>query len=181
MCSSDLSSGCAIALLAARVVNRLAGLVLWEGPFGQFEGGAPAWWGKVDEDMAAGRLEDAVADYMVGMPPEWLEAVKRSPGYPHLVLTWIPDGEALARVEAAGFQETLRGIDVPGSPALVGPAPDTKRTAGAPGGPYMSTTTSSPAGVLRAIVRAATCSVLLTSGAMATSVFRLSSLDSSRY
>jgi len=107
------SSGCAIALLAARVVNRLAGLVLWEGPFGQFEGGAPAWWGKVDEDMAAGRLEGAVADYMVGMPPEWLEAVKRSPGYPHLVLTWIPDGEALARVEAAGFQETLRGIDVP--------------------------------------------------------------------
>lgn len=107
------SSGCAIAMRAASHVERLAGLVLWEAPIGLFDGGAPAWWGTVAAHIAAGRLEDAVAAYMVGMPPEWLEQLRRSPDYPELVLSWIPDGEALSRVERDGLAATLRGTDAP--------------------------------------------------------------------
>lgn len=113
------SSGCAIAMLAAARVPRLAGLVLWEAPLGLFEGGAPAWWAGVREAIDAGDLETAVARYMVGMPPEWLEELERSPDYPGLVLGWTPDGEALARVEERGCADVLRGVAAPVT-ALVG-------------------------------------------------------------
>lgn len=103
------SSGCAIAVCAASRVEKLAGLVLWEAPIGQFDGGAPAWWKSVAAHIAAGRLEDAVAAYMVGMPAEWLDELRQSPDYPHLVLSWIPDGEALVRVERDGLETSLRG------------------------------------------------------------------------
>jgi len=107
------SSGCAIALRAAPRVPGLAGLALWEAPLGQFEGGAPAWWAVVEQAITDGRLEDAVAAYMVGMPPEWLEELRRSPDYPGLVLSWIPDGEALASVESDGLAAHLGGLPVP--------------------------------------------------------------------
>ncbi|GAA2449672.1 alpha/beta fold hydrolase [Agromyces soli] len=107
------SSGCAIALRAAPRVPRLAGLVLWEAPVGQFESGAPAWWAAVERAVADDRLEDAVAAYMVGMPPEWLEELRRSPDYPELVLSWIPDGEALASIEADGLPAHLGRVTAP--------------------------------------------------------------------
>lgn len=107
------SSGCAIAMQAADRVRRLAGLVLWEAPFFQFDGGAQRWWNAVRESIDAGRLEDAVAEYMVDMPPEWLEGLKRSPAYPDLVLSWVPDGTALANVESLGLEASLRDISVP--------------------------------------------------------------------
>lgn len=107
------SSGCSIAILAASRVERLAGLVLWEMPFGQFEQGAPDWWRAVQESIDAGRLEDAVGQYMIDMPPEWLEGLKHSPAYPELIHSWIPDGESLAKVESAGLEASLRGVGVP--------------------------------------------------------------------
>ena len=107
------SSGCAIAIEAASRVERLAGLVLWEAPIGQFTVGAPAWWAAVDTAITEGRLEDAVAAYMVDMPPEWIEGLKQSPAYPDLVNSWVPDGTALANVESAGLEEALKNIPVP--------------------------------------------------------------------
>ncbi|MFF2388802.1 alpha/beta fold hydrolase [Agromyces sp. NPDC058104] len=107
------SSGCAIAMLAAARVDRLAGLVLWEAPLGQFADGAPAWWAEVERRLEAGELEQAVAAYMVGMPPEWLEELRRSPDYPGLVHSWIPDGRALASVESAGPAASIGGLGVP--------------------------------------------------------------------
>ncbi|MFB7841974.1 alpha/beta fold hydrolase [Microbacterium sp. NPDC056052] len=107
------SSGCAIAMIAAREVPNLGGLVLWEAPLGQFPEGAPAWWAGVAAHISAGRLEDAVAAYMVGMPPEWLDELRRSPAYPELIHSWIPDGTALAGVEEDGVAARLRGITAP--------------------------------------------------------------------
>ncbi|WP_308797109.1 alpha/beta fold hydrolase [Agromyces silvae] len=107
------SSGCAIAIRAAARVDRLAGLVLWEAPFGQFDGGAAAWWAKVDDRIHGDDLEGAVAEYMVDMPPEWLEGLRRSPEYPEVVLTWVPDGSALASVETDGLASALRDVQHP--------------------------------------------------------------------
>lgn len=107
------SSGCAIAMLAASRVDRLAGLVLWEAPLGQFADGAPAWWAEVEGHLDAGELEQAVAAYMVDMPPEWLAELKRSPAYPALVQSWVPDGRALAEVESSGPAATIGALDVP--------------------------------------------------------------------
>lgn len=107
------SSGCAIALLAATRIEALAGVVLWEAPIGLFDGGAPAWWSAVADHIDADRLEDAVAAYMVGMPPEWLEELTASPDYPNVVLSWMPDGTALSQVERAGLDETLRRVTDP--------------------------------------------------------------------
>ncbi|MBO9626521.1 MAG: alpha/beta fold hydrolase [Microbacterium sp.] len=107
------SSGCAISMLAASRIPELAGLVLWEAPLGLFDGGAAKWWGHVRDAIRAGDLEAAVARYMVGMPPEWLEAMKQSPDYPQLVLSWVPDGEALAAVEQRGYAESLSAVSAP--------------------------------------------------------------------
>ncbi|MFE6964736.1 alpha/beta fold hydrolase [Agromyces sp. NPDC057679] len=107
------SSGCAIAMLAASRVERLAGLVLWEAPLGLFAAGAPDWWAGVERHLDAGELEQAVAAYMVDMPPEWLEQLRQSPDYPELVLSWIPDGRALAAVESEGAAASLASLDVP--------------------------------------------------------------------
>ncbi|WP_022889588.1 alpha/beta hydrolase [Agromyces italicus] len=107
------SSGCAIAMLAASRVERLAGLVLWEAPLGQFPDGAPAWWAEVERHLDAGELEQAVAAYMVDMPPEWIEELQRSPDYPGLVQSWIPDGEALAAVESRGAAASIGELEVP--------------------------------------------------------------------
>ncbi|HJA04808.1 MAG TPA: alpha/beta fold hydrolase [Candidatus Microbacterium stercoravium] len=107
------SSGCAIAMLAAARIAACAGVVLWEAPIGQFDDGAPAWWDAVAAHIDADRLEDAVAAYMVGMPPEWIEELKRSPQYPSVVLSWMPDGMALSLVEHIGLEEALRGVAEP--------------------------------------------------------------------
>lgn len=130
------SSGCAIAMLAAPRIDALAGLVLWEAPIGQFDGGAPAWWDVVTSHLDAGRREDAVAAYMTGMPPEWLEELRRSPEYPDLVNSWIPDGTALAQVERAGLEATLRDVAEPvlavvGSETFPGMADTASAIAGA--------------------------------------------------
>ncbi len=107
------SSGCAIAILAAPHIDNLAGLLLWEHPLDQFPQGAPAWWGRVREQIEAGELEDAVASYMVDMPDEWIEQLRLTPGYPELILSWIPDGTALAVVEEEGPETLLARLTVP--------------------------------------------------------------------
>ena len=49
---------------------------------------------------------------MVDMPPEWLDELRKSPSYPGLVLSWIPDGVALASVEG-NLLAALRGVQAP--------------------------------------------------------------------
>ncbi|WP_217184367.1 alpha/beta hydrolase [Streptomyces sp. AC495_CC817] len=107
------SSGCAIAMLAAARTADLAGLVLWEAPLGLFDGGAESWWGGVQQAIDAGDLESAVARYMIGMPPEWLEELKKSPEYPEIVRGWVPDGQALSEVERRGYDEALSTVHAP--------------------------------------------------------------------
>ena len=107
------SSGCALAMLAASRTPNLAGLALWEAPLGLFPDGAPTWWHGVRASIEADALEEAVARYMAGMPPEWLEQLKRSPEYPDLVLGWVPDGEALAFVEQREYSELLATVTAP--------------------------------------------------------------------
>lgn len=107
------SSGCAIAMLAASRLPELAGLVLWEAPLGLFPQGAPAWWAHVHAAIDDGALETAVERYMDGMPPEWIEELKASPSYPELVLSWIPDGEALTLVEQRGYRDVLAASSAP--------------------------------------------------------------------
>ncbi|MGM7671826.1 alpha/beta fold hydrolase [Microbacterium sp. A93] len=107
------SSGCAIAMLAAARTADLAGMVLWEAPLGLFEDGAPSWWASIRAAIDADDLEDAVARYMVGMPPEWLEELKQSPTYPQIVLGWVPDGEALRTVEERGYRDVLSSVTAP--------------------------------------------------------------------
>ena len=107
------SSGCALAILAAAEVTNLAGLVLFEAPLGQFPGGATRWWRAVRAHIDAGELTDAVETYMVDMPEEWLDELQRSPAYPQIVHSWIPDGTALAAVEGHGPDVYLGGLEVP--------------------------------------------------------------------
>lgn len=107
------SSGCAIAIEAAARVEKLAGLVLWEAPVGQFAAGAPQWWQEIEANIKQGNLEAAVAAYMVDMPPEWLEGLKQSPAYPELIHSWVADGSALANIEADGLEAALREVRVP--------------------------------------------------------------------
>ena len=107
------SSGCALAILAANEITNLAGLVLFEAPLGQFPGGATRWWETVRAHIDAGELKDAVESYMVDMPEEWLEELQRSPAYPDVVHSWIPDGTALAAVESKGPDVYLGSLAVP--------------------------------------------------------------------
>lgn len=93
------SSGCALAMMAADRVSDLAGLVLWEAPLWQFPEGASAWWADVRRHIDEHDLEGAIVSYMAGMPPEWIDELRRSPQFPALVHSWIPDGTALATVE----------------------------------------------------------------------------------
>lgn len=107
------SSGCALAMLAAARVPNVAGMFLWEAPLGLFPEGAAAWWASVRESIDAGDLETAVARYMAGMPPEWLDALKQTPEYPRIVLGWVPDGEALAAVEQRGYAAVANATSAP--------------------------------------------------------------------
>ena len=107
------SSGCALAMLAAGRIPELAGLVLWEAPLGQFAEGAPRWWDGVHRAIDQGDLEGAIVRYMVGMPPEWIEVLRASPQFPALVHSWIPDGTALAEVEARSPGAFLADLPAP--------------------------------------------------------------------
>ncbi|MRG60277.1 alpha/beta fold hydrolase [Agromyces sp. CFH 90414] len=110
------SSGCSISLAAAARGLDVAGLVLWEPPFGAIDGGAREWAGEVERRIDAGDLEGALAHYMKDMPPEWLEGLRQSPEYPQFVsqvVSYVGDGESLAWVESAPLDALLRDVRVP--------------------------------------------------------------------
>lgn len=110
------SSGCSISLAAAARGLPVAGLVLWEAPFGPQDGPARAWAAEVERRIERGDLEGALAYYMKDMPPEWLDDAKRSPDYPEYVaqvVSYRADGESLAWVESAPMAELFREIRVP--------------------------------------------------------------------
>ncbi|GAA1806082.1 alpha/beta hydrolase [Agromyces neolithicus] len=110
------SSGCSISLAAAARGLPVAGLVLWEAPFGPQDGPAREWAAEVERRIDAGELEGALEYYMKDMPPEWLEGARRSPEYPEYVaqvVSYRADGESLAWVESAPMAELFRDIRVP--------------------------------------------------------------------
>jgi pimeloyl-ACP methyl ester carboxylesterase len=110
------SSGCSISLIAAARGLAVTGLVLWEPPFGVVDGGARNWADEVERRIDAGDLEGALEHYMKDMPPEWLEGARQSPDYPLFVsqvVSYLADGESLAWVESAPFDELLRDVRVP--------------------------------------------------------------------
>jgi pimeloyl-ACP methyl ester carboxylesterase len=110
------SSGCSIALAAAARGLPVAGLVLWEAPFGPQGGQALDWAAEVERRIDAGDLEGALEYYMKDMPPEWLEGAKQSPDYPETVaqvVSYRADGESLAWVESAPMADLFREVRVP--------------------------------------------------------------------
>ena len=44
---------------------------------------------------------------------EWIEQLRATPEYPELILSWIPDGTALAVVEGDGPEALLARLTVP--------------------------------------------------------------------
>ncbi|SDS06814.1 alpha/beta fold hydrolase [Agrococcus carbonis] len=110
------SSGCAIALAAADAGLPVTGLVLWEAPIGQFDGGAAGFERDFLRHLDAGDLEAAQREYMRDMPPEFLEQATRDPAWPHIVLgsrTYRADARALAWAEELPLAERLAAITVP--------------------------------------------------------------------
>lgn len=110
------SSGCSIALAAAAAGLPVAGLALWEAPFGPVGGEAAAWWAECERRIEVGDRTGALAHYMKDMPPEWLEMAMQDPEFPVFaegVTSYRADGESLAWVETAPLGELLAEVAVP--------------------------------------------------------------------
>jgi pimeloyl-ACP methyl ester carboxylesterase len=110
------SSGATLALAAAAAGVPVAGVVTWEAPLHGFAAGATAWAAEFTRLLDAGELERALEQYMVDMPPEWLESLRQSPEFPMMVAqtpTMRADAASLAWAESAPLPELLGGIRVP--------------------------------------------------------------------
>ncbi len=96
------SSGAVLALWAAAAGLPVTALALWEPPLA-LEGDGGAYQRSLTERITAGDREGAIAVFMQDMPPEWLEASRRSPAWPTM-LTLAPtlpyDAAILAKAEA---------------------------------------------------------------------------------
>lgn len=110
------SSGATLALAAAAAGVPAAGVVTWEAPLHGFAAGATAWAAEFTRLLDAGDLERALEQYMVDMPPEWLESVRQSPEFPMTVAqtpTLRADAASLAWADSAPLPELLGDIRVP--------------------------------------------------------------------
>lgn len=110
------SSGATLALAAAAVGVPVVGVVTWEAPLDGFAAGVTAWAAEFIRLLDAGELERALEQYMVDMPPEWLESARRSPEFPMMVAqtpTMRADAASLTWADSAPLPELLAGIAVP--------------------------------------------------------------------
>lgn len=110
------SSGATLALAAAAAGVPVAGVVTWEAPLHGFAAGATAWAAEFTRLLDAGELERALEQYMVDMPPEWLESVRQSPEFPMMVAqapTMRADAASLAWADSAPLPGLLGDIRVP--------------------------------------------------------------------
>ena len=111
------SSGAAIALAAAARLDGVAGLVLWEPPFGDDGGSDGAeFLAGLREVVARGDDEQTVRHFMRDMPPEWFTSVRHREGWPSMeraAPTLEADAEALAWTQSAPRRQLWGGITVP--------------------------------------------------------------------
>ncbi|WP_186810500.1 alpha/beta hydrolase [Cellulosimicrobium sp. TH-20] len=110
------SSGCTIALAAARVGLPVTGLVLWEAPLGDDAAATKEWIDEFERRLDAEDYVGATEQYMKDMPPEWLEGMRRSPDFAELARgsrSQRADGESLVRASAALEDGTLASVGVP--------------------------------------------------------------------
>lgn len=110
------SSGCSIALAAAHAGLPVTGLALWEAPLGEGSAQVRAWIEEFERRLDAGDFVGALEQYMVDMPPEWLEEMRRSPDFEHMARgsrTQRADGESLVWATEALERRTLAGVTAP--------------------------------------------------------------------
>src|SRR4029453_3172482 len=99
------SSGGSIALAAAAAGLPVSKLVFFEVPLDAESGHeGRAFLRELRERIAAGGPAGTLEVYMAGMPPEWLEGAKQSPGWPtmlEIAPSLEPDAEAPAWAQSA--------------------------------------------------------------------------------
>ncbi|SFN59634.1 alpha/beta fold hydrolase [Mycetocola miduiensis] len=102
------SSGAVLCLWAAAVLPGATRLVLWEPPLDLESDGSENLAG-LEERLAAGDREGAVAFFMRDMPRQWFEGAKNSPAWP----TLLSIAHTLA-YDAAVLEKAERGATLPG-------------------------------------------------------------------
>ncbi|GAA4722167.1 hypothetical protein GCM10023216_09270 [Isoptericola chiayiensis] len=110
------SSGCAIALAAADAEMPVEGLVLWEAPLAGTAEDVREWIAEFERRLDAEDYTGATEQYMKDMPPQWLEAMRRSPEFEQMARASISqraDGQALVQVTDLLETEVLRELAVP--------------------------------------------------------------------
>ena len=108
-------AGGAIALVAARSFT-VDGLLLWEAPIAAANNDIPHWAEEFERRLDESKLEEALAQYMRDMPPQWLEGAKRSPFYQSMVeatKSYRADAQALSWVVKALQEKQLGTLLVP--------------------------------------------------------------------
>ena len=110
------SSGCAIAIEAARAGLPVTGLVLWEAPFMHTGEATREWIDEFERRLDAGDRDGAQRQYMRDMPAEFIESAHQS-GIWEAVVAQVeslrPDGQALVAVSAEPLTTILAPVHVP--------------------------------------------------------------------
>ncbi|GAA2056581.1 alpha/beta fold hydrolase [Williamsia deligens] len=110
------SSGCAIAIEAARAGAPVDGLVLWEAPFMKTADDAREWIDEFERRLDAGDRDGAQRQYMRDMPAEFIENAQAAGVWDAIVAaveSLRPDGRALVAVAAEPLQRVLEAVSVP--------------------------------------------------------------------
>lgn len=110
------SSGCAIAIEAARAGLSVTGLVLWEAPFMKSGESTREWIDEFERRLDVGDDDGAQRQYMRDMPAEFIEMAQQA-GIWNAVVAQVeslrPDGRALVEVSAAPLGDILAPVGVP--------------------------------------------------------------------
>ncbi|MCB7135898.1 alpha/beta fold hydrolase [Cellulosimicrobium marinum] len=110
------SSGCSIALAAVHAGLPVTGLVLWETPLGDDAAATKAWIDEFERRLDAEDFVGATEQYMVDMPPVWLEEMRRAPDFAEQARrsrSQRADGQSLVWATAAVEDGSLASVDVP--------------------------------------------------------------------
>jgi pimeloyl-ACP methyl ester carboxylesterase len=107
------SSGAVLCLWAAAALPGVSKLVLWEPPLDLESDGSENLAG-LQQRLAAGDREGAVAFFMRDMPPQWFEGARNSAAWP----TLLSIAHTLA-YDAAVLEKAERGKTLPGEWAAI--------------------------------------------------------------
>ncbi|WP_045821623.1 alpha/beta fold hydrolase [Williamsia herbipolensis] len=110
------SSGCAIAIEAARAGLPVTGLVLWEAPFMHSGDETREWIDEFERRLDAGDRDGAQRQYMKDMPAEFIDRAQEDGIWPAVIAqveSLRPDGRALVAVAAEPLTSILGPVGVP--------------------------------------------------------------------